>query len=135
MTRITRKPVAIAMAASLVAGALVSPSIAATTKTKKVRIEIASKIDGTKLGGKVTGGTFGKGTQTGTNAPPKITNIWKFKGGTITAKVADGHIVSAKIVGTFKFVKGTGKYKGIKGKGKAVGSVLGDFKFTGTAKY
>ena len=129
--------------AGVAMGAMLVPSVApaAKKKTHKVKVLISSTSSGPNnsvLTGPITGGTFGKGKQTGTSAPPKIDTVWHLKGGTITVKTADGHLQGADIVGTFKFTKGTGKYKGIKGKGTVKAPLATNprkFVYKGKAKY
>jgi hypothetical protein len=131
MLRISRKTTALAVSSVLVVGALAGPSMASAKKIK-FTVKVDNITTGTKLSGKVTGGTFGKGTQKGTALPPKISATWKLKGGTITWKSPDGHIDGPNILGTCKMT-GTGKYKKLKAKCKVVGVLATNkFVFTGS---
>ena len=131
MSKISRTTMALAVSSVLIAGALVGPSMASAKKIK-FTVKVDNITTGTKLSGKVTGGTFGKGTQKGTAFPPKIQATWKLKGGTITWKSPDGSVVGANIVGTCKMT-GTGKYKKLKAKCKVKGALATNkFVFTGT---
>ena len=114
MSSINRR-LAPAVTALVVAGAVIAPSVA-SAKTLKGKVVVKSEQkSGGVLGGKVLSGIFGKGTQSGKILPPVTKAKWKVKGGTVTAKTTDGHLVGAVINGTAKLT-GTGKYKKLKAK-------------------
>jgi hypothetical protein len=126
-----------ALVAVVATGALMAPSVAPAKTTKKYTVKIQNKSQNGKLTGAISG-TFGKGQQTGTSAPPKIVSTWHLKGGTITLYINDGHQQGATVAGSVSKIKGTGKYKKIKQKGK--GKISGDFTtsvytFTGKVTY
>ena len=123
-------------AACFAVGALSAVVMApqASAKSYKVKLKCQTKSQGQVLSGSCNGKPFGKTKVGGTIVIPKVTLIVKAKGGTATMKYT-GSLKGTVVTATWKWVKGTGKYKGIKGGGKAKGTVLGDFTFTGTAKY
>ena len=125
----------VGLTAAVTCMAIAVPGIA-TAKTVKFKLKETDKTVGINYTGKINSSTFGTGTVKGVSTPPKVKYTWKFKGGTISAKIDDGTIKGSNIVGTWKITKGTGKYKKAKGGGKFKAALAAvTFSFTGKVTY
>lgn len=108
----------------------------AGAKSTKFQLKETDKTVGVNYTGKITSSTFGKGTVKGVSTPPKVKYTWKFKGGTISAKIDNGSIKGTQIVGNWKITKGTGKFKKAKGGGTFTAALAAvTFAFKGKVSY
>ncbi len=139
MSRRPRRALAVALITGLAGLTLVAvPAAQAKTVAFDYSIAKTGKVptDLSHLSGKLVGKPFGNGSFTGKTIVPVTTYVWKFKGGTISARFdakLDGIIAS----GPLKITGGTGTFAGAKGSGTARGAIDGSvpFHFKGKVSY
>jgi hypothetical protein len=135
----TRKAVVLALGV-LVAGATLAPatgSASAAPVSKSHRLKLTARIKqvSNKLSGPMTG-TEGKGSASGTSAPPRVTYRWRFARGVINATSVGGRLEGTKVSSTFTIAGGTRKYRHSTGQGNVTGDMAtGVFRFVGTISY
>lgn len=130
MFRSTRRTAALCLAAlALVVVAVPQAAVARGSVT----IEVQGKQKGTALAGKITGGTFGTGTYTGTviNGGTGSKISLKYAKGTLNLKTA-ASIKGRSITGTWKTTGGTGAFAHYSAHGTLAGNLLaGTLTFSG----
>ncbi|HEY2717894.1 MAG TPA: hypothetical protein VGI73_16905 [Solirubrobacterales bacterium] len=130
MFRATRRTAAICVAA--LALVVVAAPTAAVARGS-VTISVKGTQKGTALSGKITGGTFGTGTYTGSvingGTGAKIT--LKYAKGTLKLETA-AKIKGRSISGSWKTTGGSGKFAHYSARGSLTGNLLaGTLTFTG----
>jgi hypothetical protein len=130
MLRSTRRTVALCLAALTLVAVVAAPAAVAGGT---VKIEVQGKQTGTALAGKITGGTFGTGTYTGTvtNGGTGAKISLKYGKGTLSIQTA-AKITGRTIGGTWKTTGGTGAFAHYSAHGALSGNLLkGTLTFTG----
>jgi hypothetical protein len=130
MLRRTRRTAVVCLAA-LALVVVAAPT--AATAAGSVTITVKGKQKGTALAGKITGGTFGTGTYTGTvingGTGSKIT--LRYAKGILNLQTA-ASIKGRSITGTWKTTGGTGAFSHYSARGTLSGNLLaGTLTFSG----